>query len=109
MADATFFAAMRPGALLINIARGALVDEDALRAGLAANQPGFAVLDVFATEPLPQDSWLWDHPRVRVSAHTSNAGDRTGARGDDLFLANLTRFLDGQPLLNEATPAEVGL
>jgi phosphoglycerate dehydrogenase-like enzyme len=109
LADARFFAAMKPDAILINIARGALVDEDTLREGLARRQPGVAVLDVCATEPLPAQSWIWEHPQIRVSAHTSNAGDRTGERGDDLFLANLARFLDGQALLNEASPAEVGL
>jgi phosphoglycerate dehydrogenase-like enzyme len=109
LADAAFFAALQPGVILINIARGALVDEAALRAGLDRGQPGFAVLDVFATEPLPADVWFWDHPNVRVSAHTSNAGDGAGGRGDDLFLANLARFLDGAPLLNEASRTEVGL
>jgi phosphoglycerate dehydrogenase-like enzyme len=109
LADPAFFAAMKPGAMLINIGRGALVDEDALRAGLDRDQPGRAVLDVFATEPLPADSWFWDHPKVRVSAHTSNAGDGNVGRGDDLFLENLRRYLAGEPLLNEAQPREVGL
>ncbi|RAK61261.1 hypothetical protein DJ021_16355 [Phenylobacterium hankyongense] len=109
MADPAFFAAMKPGAMLINIGRGALVDEDALRAGLDRDQPGRAVLDVFATEPLPADSWFWDHPKVRVSAHTSNAGDGNVGRGDALFLENLRRYLAGEALLNEAQPREVGL
>jgi phosphoglycerate dehydrogenase-like enzyme len=109
MANAAFFAAMKPGAILINIGRGGLVDEDALRVGLDADKPGHAVLDVFQTEPLPADHWLWDHPKVRVTAHTSNSGHGTPARGDDLFVANLERFLAGQPLINEASPREVGL
>jgi phosphoglycerate dehydrogenase-like enzyme len=109
MANAAFFAAMKPGAILINIGRGALVDEDALRAGLERDQPGHAVLDVFAVEPLPAEHWMWDHPKVRVTAHTSNAGQGTLARGDTLFLENLKRFLAGEPLLNEASRAEVGL
>jgi phosphoglycerate dehydrogenase-like enzyme len=109
MADAAFFAAMKPGAILINIGRGGLVDEDALRAGLDRDQPAHAVLDVFATEPLPKDSWFWDHPKVRVSGHTSNSGDGNLGRGDDLFVENLRRFLGGEPLLNEAEPREVGL
>jgi phosphoglycerate dehydrogenase-like enzyme len=109
MCGPLFFEAMKPGAVLINIGRGGLVDEDALRAGLDRDQPGHAVLDVFATEPLPADSWFWDHPKVRVSAHTSNSGDGNAARGDELFLENLRRYLAAEPLLNEAHPSEVGL
>ena len=109
MCDAAFFAAMKPGSILINIGRGGLVDEDALKVGLETDQPAHAVLDVFQTEPLPADHWIWDHPKVRVTAHTSNSGHGTAGRGDDLFVANLQKFLAGDPLLNEATPREVGL
>jgi phosphoglycerate dehydrogenase-like enzyme len=109
LCDEAFFRAMKPGAVLINIGRGGLIDEDALRAGLGRDQPGHAVLDVFQTEPLPADSWFWDHPKVRVSAHTSNSGDGNLARGDELFLENLRRYVAGEPLLNEADPSEVGL
>lgn len=109
MCDAAFFKAMKPGAILINIGRGGLVDEDALKLGLETDQPAHAVLDVFQTEPLPADHWIWSHPKVRVTAHTSNSGHGTAARGDDLFVANLERFLNGQPLINEASPREVGL
>ncbi len=109
MCDAGFFQALKPGAILINIGRGGLVDEEALRAGLDRDQPAHAVLDVFQTEPLPADSWFWDHPKVRVSAHTSHSGDGKLARGDELFLENLRRYLAKEPLLNEADPSEVGL
>jgi phosphoglycerate dehydrogenase-like enzyme len=109
MCDDAFFQALKPGAILINIGRGGLVDEEALRAGLDRDQPAHAVLDVFETEPLPADSWFWDHPKVRVSAHTSNSGDGNLARGDELFLENLRRYLGKEPLLNEADPSEVGL
>lgn len=109
MADAAFFAAMKPGSILINIGRGALVDEDALRASLDADKPAHAVLDVFQTEPLPQDHWIWDHPKIRVSGHTSNSGDGNARRGDELFVENLRRYLAGLPLLNEAERHEVGL
>jgi phosphoglycerate dehydrogenase-like enzyme len=109
MCDQAFFQAMKPGAILINIGRGGLVDEAALRAGLDRDQPAHAVLDVFQTEPLPTDSWFWDHPKVRVSAHTSNSGDGNLGRGDELFLENLRRYLAKEPLLNEAHPSEVGL
>ena len=109
IAGAAFFEALKPGCVLINIGRGALVDEAALRAGLDRDQPGTAVLDVFATEPLPADAWFWDHPKVRVTAHGSNAGSGVLARGDQLFLENLRRYRAGEPLLNEAAPGEVGL
>jgi phosphoglycerate dehydrogenase-like enzyme len=109
MCDATFFAALKPGAILINIGRGGLVDEDALKIGLETDQPAHAVLDVFQTEPLPADHWMWDHPKVRISAHTSNSGDGNLGRGDALFLENLRRYLAKEPLLNEADPSEVGL
>jgi phosphoglycerate dehydrogenase-like enzyme len=109
MCDDAFFRAMKPGAVLINIGRGGLVDEDALRAGLDRDQPGHAVLDVFQTEPLPADAWFWDHPKVRVTAHSSNSGDGNLDRGDELFLENLGRYLSKQPLLNEADKSEVGL
>ena len=109
MCDEGFFHALKPGAVLINIGRGGLIDENALKAGLERNQPAHAVLDVFATEPLPADSWFWDHPKVRVSAHTSNSGDGNLARGDELFLDNLARYLAKEPLRNEADPSEVGL
>jgi len=109
LADEAFFRALKPGAILINIGRGGLVDEDALKAGLDRDQPARAVLDVVATEPLPAESWIWDHPKVRVSAHTSYSGDGNRARGEAQFLENLRRYIAGEPLLNEAAPSEVGL
>lgn len=109
MCDDAFFAVLKPGAILINIGRGGLVDEDALRRGLDAGRPGCAVLDVFQTEPLPEDHWIWSHPKVRVSAHTSNSGDGVQPRADEQFIANLRRYLAGEPMTNEADKSEVGL
>jgi phosphoglycerate dehydrogenase-like enzyme len=109
LANAAFFAAMKPGSILVNIGRGGLLDEDALREGLAAGKPAHAVLDVFRTEPLPADSWLWDHPQVRVTPHASNRGELTGARGEALFLENLRRYRAGEPLLNPVRPEDIGV
>ncbi|HEY9234840.1 MULTISPECIES: D-2-hydroxyacid dehydrogenase [Phenylobacterium] len=109
IADQRFFSAMKPGAILVNIGRGGLVDEDALRAGLDADRPAHAVLDVFKTEPLPAYAWFWDHPKVRVTPHASNRGELTAARGDELFLDNLGRYVRGEPLRNLTKPADIGV
>lgn len=109
LANDAFFNALKAGSILVNIGRGALVNSDALRKGLDDDKPKHAVLDVFETEPLPAENWMWAHPKIRVTAHTSHFGSGTPERGDELFLENLRRFLAGEPVLNEATRAEVGL
>ena len=109
MADADFFQAVKPGALFINVGRGELVDENALKVALDDGRLAHAVLDVFRTEPLPADAWLWDHPKVRVTPHDSPVSSGLMKRGDAIFLDNLNRFLSGEPLRNEAQPHEVGL
>jgi phosphoglycerate dehydrogenase-like enzyme len=109
LANDGFFDALKKGAILINIGRGALVDPEALKRGLDRDQPRHAVLDVFEQEPLPADNWMWSHPKVRISAHTSPFGSGTMRRGDELFLENLKRYRAGEQVLNEATKAEVGL
>jgi phosphoglycerate dehydrogenase-like enzyme len=93
-------ALMHPGSWLINVGRGALADEDALRSVLRAGTIGGAALDVFTGEPLPPGSPWWDLPNVIVSPHMS--GD---FRGWDqaltgLFLDQLRRYQAGQPLAN---------
>ena len=101
MADAGFFAQVKQAAVLVNIGRGGLLDEQALLDGLEQERPGTAILDVFDTEPLPAESALWAHPKVRLTAHCSNAGSGTAGRGDRLFLDNLARYLTGEKLINE--------
>ena len=100
MIGAAELALLPKGAVLINIGRGALIDEIALIAALQSGQLGGAALDVFAEEPLPQDSPLWDMPNVLVSPHSGSTSDRENERLTDLFCDNLRRFLAGEPLLN---------
>ncbi|MEO9328040.1 D-2-hydroxyacid dehydrogenase [Gordonia aurantiaca] len=93
MIDARVLAAMKPGAHLINVGRGELVDESALVDALRSGHLGAASLDVFETEPLPADSPLWDLPGVAISAHMS--GDAVGWRDAlaDQVLDNLRRYV----------------
>jgi phosphoglycerate dehydrogenase-like enzyme len=102
LVDGAMLAALRDGAVLVNVARGSLVDEQALLRGLDQGRPAHAVLDVFATEPLPNDSPLWDHPRVTVSPHSSGGGLGRYRRSAEVFATNLSRYLRGEPLLYEA-------
>lgn len=101
LADQAFFAGMKAGSIFVNVGRGGLVDEHALLAALTLDRPTRAILDVTRVEPLPDDSPLWAHPKVRLSAHTSSLGSGVLARGDELFLDNLARYGAGQPLHRE--------
>jgi phosphoglycerate dehydrogenase-like enzyme len=93
------FAEMKPGAHLVNVARGALVDPEALREALDSGTLGAATLDVAEPEPPPAGHWLYSHPRVRLSPHIS--WSMPGALGLLLepFLDNLARFQKGEALL----------
>jgi phosphoglycerate dehydrogenase-like enzyme len=93
-------AAMKPDAWLVNISRGAIVDEEALIEALRAGRIGGACLDVFAEEPLPPESPLWDMPNVIITPHNSWSSPHIEEREIALFLENLRRYVAGEPLLN---------
>jgi glyoxylate/hydroxypyruvate reductase len=95
---------LRPGALLVNIARGSVVDEGALVDALASGHLGGAALDVFEHEPLPSESPLWDLPNVLVSPHSASTVAEENGRIVSLFCENLRRYLDGRPLRNVLRP-----
>jgi phosphoglycerate dehydrogenase-like enzyme len=98
--DDAAFAAMRTGAVLVNVARGSLVDEAAVVKALESGRLAAAALDVFEQEPLDPASPLWDVPNLYVSAHSSVSVDRYIEDICDLFAENLERFLSGEPLRN---------
>jgi phosphoglycerate dehydrogenase-like enzyme len=100
MIDAAALAAMKQGSILINIARGDVVDEPALIEALESGHLGGAGLDVFSHEPLPEDSPLWQMPNVIISPHIAGATPFYDDRATDLFAENLRRFAAGEELIN---------
>jgi phosphoglycerate dehydrogenase-like enzyme len=93
-------ARLRPGAVLINVARGEVVDEPALVAALRSGRLRGAGLDVFAREPLPPESELWSLDNVLITPHVSGTTDRFWRREVDLIVDNVARYLAGEPLRN---------
>jgi phosphoglycerate dehydrogenase-like enzyme len=89
---------------VINVGRGGTIDQDALFAALAEHRIGGAALDVFATEPLPDDSPLWELDNVLLSPHTAALSLHENERIVDLFIDNLGRFRRGEPLRNVVDP-----
>jgi phosphoglycerate dehydrogenase-like enzyme len=92
--------ALKPNAILVNVGRGPVVDEEALVDALRSGGILGAALDVFATEPLPADSPLWELENVIVSPHTAALSIHENARIVELFCENLRRFLAGEELLS---------
>jgi phosphoglycerate dehydrogenase-like enzyme len=90
--------------IFVNVGRGGVVDEPALIEALRERRIAGAVLDVFATEPLPADSPLWDLPNVLVTPHAVALSERENERIVELFLDNLGRYLDGRPLRKVVEP-----
>jgi phosphoglycerate dehydrogenase-like enzyme len=101
MIGAAELAALKPGALVVNIARGSIIDETALMAALRSGHIGGAGLDVVQTEPLPAGHPLWDMPNVILSPHIAGSGSEGYVHQRKLFGENLRRFREGLPMLNE--------
>lgn len=97
---ATELALMKPTASLLNVARGAVIDQEALIAALKAGTIASAALDVTDPEPLPAESALWDLPNLILTPHISGAVEGYGHRAAAVFITNLRRYLDGDPLEN---------
>ncbi len=95
---------MKGSAYLVNVGRGAVVDEAALMEALDEGAIAGAALDVFADEPLPASSRLWAMPNVIVTPHVAGARPRYLELAVELFIANLTRYVAGAPLLNRVDP-----
>ena len=100
LVDARVLAAAKPGLHLINIARGGLVDTDALAAALDDGRVALASLDVTEPEPLPAGHPFYSHPRVHLSPHISTSSPDLFDRVIDIFLHNLQARRDGRPLTN---------
>jgi phosphoglycerate dehydrogenase-like enzyme len=99
--DANRLGIMKPGSVLVNVARGEIIDEAALVAALEADHLRGVVLDVYVGEfenpPLAQ---LWSDPRVLITPHISGASDQDRHRAVEIFCQNLAAYIAGRPLLN---------
>ena len=92
---------MKPGAFLVDVSRGGVIDHIALIRALKNKKIGGAALDVFPEEPLPEDSPLWKSPNVILSPHIAGSSPHYDQRAVALFAENLRRFLAGEPLYNQ--------
>ena len=104
LVDRAVLAALRPGAVVVNVGRGAVIDEQALIDALRDGRLAGACLDVFAEEPLPPKSPLWALDNVIISPHVAARTEDEDANAVALFADNLRRHLDGAPLRNRVDP-----
>ncbi len=104
--DRRRLALLRPTSFLINVARGELIDEEALAEALRATRLAGAALDVFHEEPLPPTSPLWSLPNVIITPHSSGRSDESDDRATEIFLGNLERYRQGRELHNEVQADE---
>lgn len=104
--DRKAYAAMKPGAFLINLSRGGIADEAALVENLASGHLAGAAFDVFGEEPLPKESPLWSAPNLLITAHNSVGLLDYGAAVFDRFVENFGRYVRGEPLLGTVNQVE---
>jgi phosphoglycerate dehydrogenase-like enzyme len=105
--DAKALEQMKPGAVLVNVARGALLDEPALIAALRSGRLRAAILDVTRVEPLPPGDPLWDAPNLYLSPHCSVSPDAYVERMLDFLAENVGRWVRGEPLANRVGADDV--
>lgn len=98
------FALMKPGVILADVSRGGVINGDAVRAALDSGRVAGAALDVFESEPLPEDSPFWTAPNTLISPHASSVFDGWEDASFDLFLKNLDHWIAGEPLFNVVDP-----
>lgn len=104
--DDAVFASMKPGVQLVNVARGQIIDDDALLRALDSGIVACADIDATDPEPLPDGHWMYSHPSVRLSPHVSWNWSGAFQAMYATFIENLRRHLDGDPLLSVVDPAD---
>ena len=107
MINEAALAAMKRSAFLVNVARGDIVDGEALVAALAAGRLAGAALDVAEVEPIPADSPVWETPNLIISPHIAGGGSTGYPQQKALFGKNLALFSAGRPLVNVCRPGPV--
>ncbi len=98
--DADFLASLKKGAHVINVARGEIIDDEALIRAIQDKHIAGAALDVFVDEPLPEDHPYWEMEEVMVSSHISFFSQEVFKRTDEMLAENLRRYKEGKPLIN---------